>query len=64
MTEVINLPGDGYFHLCHECDKKERDIVDNYDCGSSMCKRGCKLMMNFDESCAHFKMEAKDNITK
>ena len=41
--------------ICQDCDEKQRQIVDNYDCGSSMCRNGCTSMMNFNEPCAHFK---------
>jgi len=41
-------------HICQDCDEKERNCMDNYNCGGSMCRNGCSSMLNFDEPCAHF----------
>jgi hypothetical protein len=53
-TEYEDLSGD-YDVVCQGCDEKERNNIDNYDCGGSSCRHGCISLINFNEPCAHFK---------
>ena len=53
-TDYEDLSGD-YVVICQDCDYKERNIIDNYDCGGSSCRNGCVSLINFNEPCAHFK---------
>lgn len=52
-TEYEDLSGDCNV-ICQECDEKERNIIDNYDCGGSSCRNGCVSLINFNKPCAHF----------